>query len=178
MGGAGRVAESWQHCVEIWVERDAGCSGLRGPSCRAISHVACAPAVAPSVATCGGVWYGRGRAPTQRPVCGMEGGEGLLHVPSWCGADASSEATRSGGHETMLIPRFELTLHARPAAACSLLRPVAMLLAEFLSLAVCPPAPRIEHGTRKCAGTRRHNRNCENDSTSRSTRDRERLLLS
>ena len=45
--GAERVAESWQHCVEIWVERDAGCSGLRGPSCRAVSHVACAPAVAP-----------------------------------------------------------------------------------------------------------------------------------
>ena len=69
--GAERVAESWQHCVEIWVERGAGCSGLRGPSCRAVSHVACAGR-AGAVIACGGVWYGRG---AQRPY-GTEAGEG------------------------------------------------------------------------------------------------------
>ena len=90
-GGAGRIAESWQHCVEIWVERGAGCSGLRGPSCRAVSHVACAGRGA--VATFGRhlrgcmVPYGRGRAPTQRPGTGNGTevwGERLCTLLLWC----------------------------------------------------------------------------------------------
>ena len=75
--GAERVAESWQHCVEIcveiWVERGAGCPGLRGPSCRAVSRVAYAGR-AGAVTACGGVWYGRSRG-AQRPY-GTEAGEG------------------------------------------------------------------------------------------------------
>ena len=154
-GGAGRVAESWQHCVEIWVERDAGCSGLRGPSCRAVSHVACAPAVAPSVATCGGDgMYGTvaDAHPRSAPV---RDGRGRGIAPSWCGADASSEATRSGHWRSrMLIPRFELTLHARllrPApASCALwpwllLAPASWDLAEWLCV----------------RGSRNHGRNTE-----------------
>ena len=126
MGGAGRVAESWQHCVEIWVERDAGCSGLRGPSCRAVSHVACAPAVAPSVATCGGVWYTVADAHPRSAPVRLRDGRGRGIAPSWCGADASSEARDPVWRSRMLIPRFELTLHAR------LLRPLwPVLLAEL-----------------------------------------------
>jgi hypothetical protein len=115
-GGAGRVAESWQRCVEIWVERDAGCSGLRGPSCRAVSHVACAPAVAPSVATCGGVWYTVADAhPRSAPVRLRDGrGRGIAPSCTVVPMRAARPGTRSGGHERrMLIPRFELTLHAR-----------------------------------------------------------------
>lgn len=118
-GGAGRIAESWQHCVEIWVERGAGCSGLRGPSCRAVSHVACAGRGA--VATFGRhlrgcmVPYGRGRAPTQRPGTGngTEVGRETLHprlLSVLSGADASVEATRS----RMLIPAFSVSARTRP----------------------------------------------------------------
>lgn len=139
MGGAGRVAESWQHCVEIWVERDAGCSGLRGPSCRAVSHVACAPAVAPSVATCGGVWYTVADAHPRSAPVRLRDGRGRGIAPSWCGADASSEARDPVWQSRMLIPRFELTPFT-PGSCVLLLRPVAMLLAEWLGVSA-------EHGS-------------------------------
>jgi hypothetical protein len=112
--------------------------------------------------------HGRGRAPTQRPgAAAGRKGERDCTLLVWCRCEQRGPGP-GPWRSRMLIPRFELA-HFTLGSCVLLLRPVAMLLAEWLGVSAEHGSDTTETRTGSVKTTRR---------VARLESDRERLLLS